>query len=101
MSISDGLDPNFFRRKMKRTGSIIEEMDGEVLFSRQSRHFSFIDKMIKVLLPICTLDWRVNNYVSRQGKGMNRGNESTNKISIYVCSLWYCNNFVENVTCLL
>ena len=24
--------------------------------------------MIKVLLPICTLIWRVNNYVSRQRK---------------------------------
>ena len=24
--------------------------------------------MIKVLFPICTLSWRVNNYVSRQGK---------------------------------
>ena len=24
--------------------------------------------MIKVLFPICTLIWRVNNYVSRQGK---------------------------------
>ena len=24
--------------------------------------------MYKVLLPICTLTWRVNNYVSRQEK---------------------------------
>ena len=24
--------------------------------------------MIKVLFPICTLIWRVNTYVSRQGK---------------------------------
>ena len=30
--------------------------------------FSFVNKMIKVLVPICTLIWRVNNYVSRQGK---------------------------------
>ena len=45
-----------------------EEMGGEVLISRQSRHFSFIDNIIKVLFPICTLIWLVNNYVSRQGK---------------------------------
>ena len=48
-SISDGLDPYFFRRKMEKALSMKEEMDGEVfifrqsgevLFSRQSRHFS-------------------------------------------------------------
>ena len=37
----------------------------------------FIDNMIKVLFSICTLNWPVNNYVSRQGKGINRRNEST------------------------
>ena len=52
-------------------------MDGEVFISRQSWHFSFIDNMIKVLFPFCTLNWRVHSYVSRQGKGMNRRNEST------------------------
>ena len=66
MSYSDGLDPYLFRRKMERTRSMKEEMDGEVFVSRQSRHFSFIDKIIKALFPICTLIWRVNNYVSRQ-----------------------------------
>ena len=45
------------------------KMDGKVFISRQSRHpFSLIHNMIKVLFPICTLIWRVNNYVSRQGK---------------------------------
>ena len=33
--------------------------------------------MIQVLFPICTLNWRVNNYVSRQEKVINRRNEST------------------------
>ena len=50
-------------------------MDGEVFFSQHSWYFSIIDKMIKVLFPICTLSWRVNIYVSRQGKGMKRRNE--------------------------
>ena len=49
ISISDGLHPYFFRRKMEKTRSMKEEMDEEVFISRQSRHFSFIDNMIKVL----------------------------------------------------
>ena len=69
MSISDGSDRNFFCRKMEKTRSVKEEMDGRVFISRQSRHrFSLINNMTKVLFPICTLIWRVNNYVSRQGK---------------------------------
>ena len=44
-------------------------MDGRVFISRQSRlPITLINYMIKVLFPICTLIWRVNNYVSRQGK---------------------------------
>ena len=81
MSISDGLDTYFFRRMMEKTRSMKEEMDGEVFISRQSRNFSFIDNMIKVIFAICTLNWRVNNYVSRQGKGINRRNESTLNIT--------------------
>ena len=49
MSICDGLDPDFFRRKMEKTRSMKEEMDVEVFISCESRHFSFIDNMIKVL----------------------------------------------------
>ena len=45
-----------------------EEMDGEVFNSRQSRHYLFVDNMIKLLFPICALRWRVKNYVYRQGK---------------------------------
>ena len=43
--------------------------------SRQSRHFSFADNMIKVLCPICTLDWRVNNYVYPYGEGIYKTNK--------------------------
>ena len=69
MSISDGSDRTFSCRKMEKTRSVREEMDGKVFISRQSRHrFPLINNMIKVLFPICTLIWRVNNYVSRQGK---------------------------------
>ena len=69
MSISDGPDRTFFCRKMEKTRSVREEMDGKVFISRQSRHpFPLINNMIKVLFPICTLNRRVNNCVSRQGK---------------------------------
>ena len=69
MSISDGSDRTFFCRKMEKTRFVKEGMDGRVFISRQSRHpFSLINIMIKVLFPICTFIWRVNNYVSRQGK---------------------------------
>ena len=54
-----------------------EEMDGEVFISGRSGHFSSVDIMIEVIFPICTLNWRVNNYVFRQGKSVNRRNENT------------------------
>ena len=66
MFIPDGLGPYFFRRKIEKTRSMKEKMDGEVFISRQSQHYPFANNMIKVLFPICTLIWRVNNYVSRQ-----------------------------------
>ena len=69
MSNSDGSDRTFSCRKMGKTRSVREEMDGKVFISRQRRHpFSLINNIIKVLFPICTLIWRVNNYVSRQRK---------------------------------
>ena len=43
-----------------------------LFMSRQSRHFDFDVVIYKVFFPICTLTWRVNNYVFRQGKGISR-----------------------------
>ena len=54
-----------------------EKMDGTVFTSRQSRHFPYEQNMIKVLFPICTLTWRINNYVSCQGKSINWRKEGT------------------------
>ena len=99
-SISDGLDPYCFRQKMEKMRSMKKEMDRGVFLSHQSRPFSIIDNMITVLFSICTLIWRVNNYVSRQGKGINRRNEST-RIFILFCCLLYCINFLENFNCSL
>ena len=66
ISISDWSDPYFFRPKIEKTRSVKEGKEGKVFSSRQSRHISFVIIMIKV---ICTFTWRVNNYVSRQGRG--------------------------------
>ena len=76
MFLCDGLDTYFSRQNMEKTRSMTEEMEGEVFVSHQSWHFPFIDNMNEVLFPTCTLNWRVNNYVPRQGKGLNRRNES-------------------------
>ena len=71
------IGPVFCLSKGGKTLSEKEEMDGEVFISRQSWHFPFINNMIKVLFPTFTVIWRVNNYVSRQGKCINTRNEST------------------------
>ena len=51
ISISDWSDPYIFRRKMEKTRSVKEEMEGNVFISRQSRHIFFEIIMIKVLFP--------------------------------------------------
>ena len=54
---------------MEKTRSVKEEMDGEVfLFAAKVGIFPILDNMIKVLFPICTLIWRVNNNFFRRGK---------------------------------
>ena len=68
MSISDGSDPYLFCRKMEKTRSVKEEVDGKCLFSARVGISPLINNLIEVLFPICTLIWRVNKYVSRQGK---------------------------------
>ena len=81
MSISDGLGSYFFHRKMARTWPMREELDGKVFICRQSWHQLSLYLMIKVLFPICTSTWRVNNYVSRQGECINRRNKGTININ--------------------
>ena len=85
MSFSDGLDPYVVRRKMEKTRSMMEEINVKVFIFRPNWLFSFVNIMIKVLIPICTSTRRANNYVSRLGKGKNRRNESSNIIFIICC----------------
>ena len=84
---------------MEKTSSLKEEMDGEVFNSRQTRHLSFRDNMILKLFPKCTLNWGVHNYVSRQGKSINRTNESTMRLYKLI-AFCYCTQF-DIINCLL
>ena len=69
MSISDGLGPSIFCRKMEKVRFLREEMDGKVVyFQPESELLPLMLYFSTVLFPICTLTWRVNNYVSRQEK---------------------------------
>ena len=80
MSISDGLGPSIFCRKMEKARPMREEMDGKIVyFPPESALLPLMLYFSTVLFPICTLTWRANNYVSRRekGKSMNRRNEST------------------------
>ena len=90
MSISDETDRTFFCRKMGKTRSVREEMDGRVFISRQSRHlFTLINNMIIVLFPFCTLIWHVNNYVFSPMKDVNKRNKST-IFNIDIAAFEYC-----------
>ena len=55
---------------MKSDGLIMrEKMDGKVIyFPPESAFSTLMLHFKKVLFPVCTLNWRVNNYVSRQEK---------------------------------
>ena len=68
MSISDGSDRTFLSKDGK--DAVREGRNGRkgVYFPPESASFTLINTMIKVLFPIRTLIWRVNIYVSRQGK---------------------------------
>ena len=75
ITISDALVRYIFCRKMKKTRPMGAEMDGNMFISRQSRYFFVIVNIIEVFFRMCTSTWRVNNYVSHQGKAMKRWNE--------------------------
>ena len=69
MSISDGLGPSIFCRKLEKARPVREEMDGKVVcFPPESALSPLLPYFSTVLFPSCTLTWRVNNYVSRREK---------------------------------
>ena len=93
MSISDGLGPSIFCRKRERARPMREEEDGKLFITRQSRLSNFEVIFFYTLFPICTLTWRAKNYVSRQGKGIKRRNEST-RHNIIIVKSENCSYFV-------
>ena len=69
MSISDGLGPSIFCRKMEKARPMKEEMDGRVVyFPPESALLPLMLYLLTVIFLICTLTWRVNNNVSRREK---------------------------------
>ena len=68
MSISDGLDLYIFLSKNENDAVYERKIGQKGVFSRHSRHFSLVNKMIKVLFPFSTLNLRVNTHVSRRKK---------------------------------
>ena len=52
-------------------------MDGKVFFPARDSFQPLMLFFVKVLFPIFTLTWRVNNYVSRQEKSISRRKENT------------------------
>ena len=88
--------PVLFLSKDKKD-AVCEKRNGRrgVYFPPESASFVFMDNMIEVLFPICTLNWRVNNYVSHRGKSINTRNESTS-IIIQVCNLLLLYSFFWN-----
>ena len=91
----------FSVERWRRTTSLNEEMDGEVFVSCRSRHFSFVNHMNKVLFSICTLNRRVNIFVYRRGKGINRRSESIFMMIIIILLPLILYSFSQNVNCLL
>ena len=78
MSISDGLGPSIFCRKMEKARPLREEMDRNVcLFPARVGIFDFDVIMYKVLFPILYLDLACKQLCFPTGKGINRRNEST------------------------
>ena len=77
MSISDGLGPSIFCPKMEKARPMMEEMDGKVVYSRQSGIFNFEVMMSKVFSPYLCFDLAGKQLCFPPGKSINRRNENT------------------------
>ena len=64
-----------------------------LFISRQSRHSDFDVSIMSALFPVCTLTWRVNKDVSRQGEGIDRRNESTKTKMLLL--LWSADDIIQ------
>ena len=83
MSISDGLTPSVFCRKMEEMRPMRKKTDENMFISHQSWDCCFDVCILKVHFCICTLTWHVNNFDYRHGKGLKCRNESTQSSNNY------------------
>ena len=98
MSVFDGLDPYICRRKMEKTRSMGEELDGRVLISRQSRQYSFIDNMIKVIFAYLYPNLACKQLCFPPRKDIYTRNESTVNILFFV-AFSYCTFYKISFDC--
>ena len=68
ISISDGLGPSVFGRKMEKVRPMREEMNENVVHFPPESAFLTMMPYFKKYFSICTLTWRVNNYAFRREK---------------------------------
>ena len=91
MSISDGLGPSIFYRKMEKglPSHMRGEVDEKLFISRHSRHSNFDAVVMLVLFPISTLTWCVKSMFCQE-KCSNRRNEKRKHNCCYL--LYYNKN---------
>ena len=94
MSVFDGIGSSILCPKMEKMRPMREQIDGKVVFfSRQSRQSNYVVVVLLVLFIICTKTWRVNNYVSRQGKGTAK-TITPNTIVVVCCTISKLSYFI-------
>ena len=77
MSISNRSGPYIFHQKMEKTRLKSGKIYYRMFLSNQSWHLSFIFNLFQNFLPVCTLTWHLNNYVSHHGISIIWKNENT------------------------
>ena len=86
VSFSDGLDPYIFRGKLEKMRSLNKKWIERCLFPARVGIFLLYLLRLKYVSLLSTLTWRVNIFLSCQGKCINRRFESTKERSWK--SLW-------------
>ena len=77
ISISDWSDPYILRRKMQKTQSVKEKIDGKMFISARVGILLLHLLRLKYFSLLCTVTWRVNSFVFHQGNGLKKRNESS------------------------
>ena len=77
MSISDGLGSSIFCRKMEKTRSMREEMDGKVVYFPPESALLPLMLYFSTVLFLFVLDLACKQLCFTPGKSINRRNEST------------------------